>query len=100
MNGTNGRRVGGRSEVDGTHPLTPREAEVLFWVCQGKTNKEIGAILGLSARTVQTHLERVFRKLNVGNRAHAAATALLARLIPMRDESPVGAYPLLESRAS
>lgn len=40
--------------------LTPREAEVLSWVAQGKTNREVGMILGSSARTVQKHLEHVF----------------------------------------
>jgi len=51
--------------------LTPREAEVLAWVAQGKTNRETGVILGLSPRTVQKHLERVFEKLGVENRTGA-----------------------------
>ncbi|MFQ5779122.1 MAG: LuxR C-terminal-related transcriptional regulator [Terriglobia bacterium] len=56
--------------------LTAREAEVLAWVARGKTNAEIGAILGLSPRTVQKHLERVFSKLGVENRTAAASIAL------------------------
>lgn len=59
--------------------LTPREAEVLFWVAQGKPNKDIGGILSLSPRTVNKHLEQVFAKLGVQNRASAAAMA--ARLL-------------------
>ncbi len=51
--------------------LTPREAEVLIWVAQGKTNPEIAVILGISAHTVRTHLERTFAKLGVETR-HAA----------------------------
>jgi CheY-like chemotaxis protein len=44
-------------------PLTAREAEVLHWVIQGKTNRDIGEILGTSPRTVHKHLEHVFEKL-------------------------------------
>lgn len=56
--------------------LTPREAEVLAWVAQGKSNGVIGAILGISPRTVQKHLERTFSKLGVESRTAAAAHAL------------------------
>lgn len=56
--------------------LTFREAEVLVWVARGKSNRDIGEILGLSPRTVNKHLEQVFAKLGVENRASAAATAL------------------------
>lgn len=55
--------------------LTRREADVLLWVAHGKTNTDIGAILGLSARTVQKHLEHIFKKLGVETRL-AAARAL------------------------
>ena len=56
--------------------LTPREAEVLAWVAQGKSNNMIGSILGISPRTVQKHLERTFHKLGVESRTAAAAQAL------------------------
>lgn len=59
--------------------LTPREAEVLHWVAEGKTNPEIAIILGMGARTVQKHLERVFAKLNVQTRTAAAMQAIEAR---------------------
>jgi len=55
--------------------LTPREAEVLHWVREGKTNKDIGTILRTSPRTVGKHLERVFAKLGVETRTAAAARA-------------------------
>ena len=55
--------------------LTPRETEVLSWLAKGKTNKDIGDILGMSHRTVNKHLERVFEKLGVETRAAAAALA-------------------------
>jgi len=59
--------------------LTAREAEVLHWVTQGKTNRDIGEILGTSPRTVTKHLEHVFEKLGVETRT-AAAHMALARL--------------------
>jgi DNA-binding NarL/FixJ family response regulator len=56
--------------------LTQREAEVLNWVIKGKTNKDIGDILGTSPRTVNKHLEHVFAKLNVETRTAAASLAM------------------------
>jgi len=58
------------------HQLTKREAEVLFWIAKGKTNREIGQIIETSPRTVNKHLEQIFKKLEVDNRTLAAATAL------------------------
>ncbi len=57
-------------------PLTARETEVLYWVIQGKTNRDIGQILSMSPRTVHKHLEHVFEKLGVETRTAAAALAL------------------------
>ena len=48
-----------------------RETEVLSWLAKGKTNRDIGDILGLSQRTVNKHLEHVFEKLGVETRAAA-----------------------------
>jgi DNA-binding response OmpR family regulator/DNA-binding CsgD family transcriptional regulator len=56
--------------------LTAREAEVLHWVARGKTNRDIGDILGTSPRTITKHLEHVFEKLGVETRTAAAARAL------------------------
>ncbi len=56
--------------------LTTREAEVLYWVSKGKTNRDIGDILGSSPRTVNKHLEHVFEKLGVETRTAAANLAL------------------------
>ena len=58
--------------------LTVRESEVLLWIAKGKSNRDIGDILGLSARTVNKHLEQIFVKLGVENRASAAARAVRA----------------------
>jgi CheY-like chemotaxis protein/DNA-binding CsgD family transcriptional regulator len=56
--------------------LTPREAEVLYWVVKGKINRDIGDILGSSPMTVKKHLERVFAKLGVETRTAAAGMAM------------------------
>lgn len=58
--------------------LTTREAEVLRWVADGKTNREIGLILEISPRTVNKHLEQIFHKLKVENRTSAASVAIRA----------------------
>ena len=55
--------------------LTPREAEVVRWVAAGKSDAQIGAILGISARTVQKHLQRAYEKLGVESRTAAAMRA-------------------------
>ncbi len=56
--------------------LTVREAEVLLWVGRGKSNRDIAEILAMSPRTVNKHLEGVFSKLGVENRASAATLAV------------------------
>ena len=56
--------------------LTAREAEVLYWVVKGKTNRDIGDILGASPATVKKHLERVYAKLGVETRTAAAGMAM------------------------
>lgn len=56
--------------------LTPREAEVLFWISQGKSNHDIGIILGAKTGTICKHVEHIFSKLNVENRTSAAIVAL------------------------
>ena len=56
--------------------LTEREAEVLIWIANGKSNKEIASILDMSPRTVNKHLDRIFGKLGVENRTSAAVVSL------------------------
>jgi DNA-binding CsgD family transcriptional regulator len=58
--------------------LSRREAEVVFWVAQGKTNREVATILALSPLTVRTHLEHVYKKLGVETRTAATVRALEA----------------------
>lgn len=56
--------------------LTVREAEILMWISRGKTNKEVGIILGSSPRTINKHLEHIFEKLGVVTRAAAVSMVL------------------------
>ena len=58
------------------HGLTSREAEVLVWISRGKQNREISEILRISPRTVNKHLEQIFEKMGVENRASATAIAV------------------------
>jgi DNA-binding CsgD family transcriptional regulator len=73
------REVSDESVIDAmalSFKLTPREAEVLYWVVKGKTNRDIGEILGASPMTVKKHLERVYVKLGVETRTAAAGMAM------------------------
>jgi DNA-binding CsgD family transcriptional regulator len=63
----------------GSPPLTPREAEVLFWISQGKSNYDIGVILGAKTGTICKHVGHILSKLNVENRTSAAVVALEKR---------------------
>lgn len=58
--------------------LTPREAEVLYWLSEGKSYKEIGVILACEWRTAQKHAEKIYQKLHVENRHGAASVARAA----------------------
>jgi DNA-binding CsgD family transcriptional regulator len=69
--------------------LTPREAEVLLWISRGKSNHEIGVILGTKTGTICKHVEHIFSKLNVENRTSAAVIALeTSRAIAERSGKP------------
>ncbi len=61
--------------------LSEREIEVLQLVADGKSNKEIASILTISEKTVKAHLRSIFRKLEVGDRAQAVATAMRRGLV-------------------
>ncbi len=61
--------------------LTTRESQLLFWLTRGKSNREMGVICGISARTVDKHLQHVFEKMDVGGR-HAATVQAIEALRP------------------
>src|SRR5262249_4134851 len=60
----------------GSPELTARETEVLFWISQGKSNRDIGIILGAKTGTICKHVEHILSKRNVENRTCAAVVAL------------------------
>lgn len=68
--------------------LTPREAEVLLWVSQGKANSDVATILSMSEKTVKIHLNHIFEKLNVETRTAAAMHALESLARPRLQARP------------
>lgn len=75
------RRVAGLIENNGKFQLTVREQECLRWAADGKTSWEIAQFLKMSERTVNFHLNNAMLKLDVCNRQHAVAKAILQGLI-------------------
>jgi len=65
----------------GVNGLSPREKEVLCLVAQGSSNKEIAALCYVSETTAKAHLRRILEKLNVRNRAQAAALGISKGLL-------------------
>jgi DNA-binding NarL/FixJ family response regulator len=56
--------------------LTKREIQILTYVSEGNTNKQIACSLGISQQTIKTHVSTILRKLNANDRAHAVAMAI------------------------
>ena len=75
------QRVPGPGYAGTEAGLTPREQEILRWIAIGKSNFEVGAILGISPLTVKNHVQKILRKLNVVNRTQAVGKALGTRII-------------------
>ena len=69
------------NDEGGPSPLTPRELEVLQLLAEGLTNQEVGTRLGLSARTIKTHVQNLLSKLDVPDRTGAVARAFRLGLI-------------------
>jgi NarL family two-component system response regulator LiaR len=70
---------------DGGHPLTPRELEVLAELARGRANKAIAFELGVSERTVKTHVSNILGKLGFTDRTQAAVYAVEHGLVGRRD---------------
>lgn len=62
--------------ISTTDTLTARQVEIINLVCEGDSDKQIAANLGISVSTVRKHTEAVFRKLNVQNRVQAVRAAV------------------------
>jgi len=73
MTGIRKRHVKGRSSAIALEQLTPREHEVLAAIAKGLTNRQTGALLGISHRTVEVHRAKLMRKLEVGSVAQLVA---------------------------
>ncbi len=72
--------------VDMSEGLTEREMGVLRQVARGKSNKEVGEILGISSNTVQSHLRNIFGKIGVGDRMQAVSFAVRQGWVGLEDE--------------
>jgi DNA-binding NarL/FixJ family response regulator len=57
-------------------PLTPRETQILNYIADGNTNKQIARILEISEQTIKNHVSAILRKLNANDRAHAVVLAI------------------------
>lgn len=74
-------RAGSPGAADAiARPLSARETEILGWLREGKSNYEVGRILGISALTVKNHLQRIYRTLGVSNRSHALSRCMALHL--------------------
>jgi len=71
----------GRAGRAPARTLSARETEIVGWLREGKSNDEMGQILGISGLTVKNHLQRIYRTLGVSNRAHALARCMELRLL-------------------
>jgi len=72
-------------EVDSSPPLRPREREILRLAAGGASNRDIAFSLGISERTVQSHLLNVFRRWQVNSRTEAVFHALKAGVVTLED---------------
>lgn len=77
------------TEKEKERALTARETEILQWMYYGKSNTEIGTILGINALTVKDHVQKILRKLNALNRTQAVGKAFALRiLLPEHEVAP------------
>lgn len=79
QDGTTRRRLSERAQQE-LRLLTPREREVMSFLPKGMSNRRIADLLGISAGTVKTHVEHILSKLQLDDRAHAAAKAVELKL--------------------
>ena len=74
-------RIGGAATP--TRPVTDRQLEILTHVARGRTNRQIGEILGISEKTVRNHLRTISHKLSTSDRTHAVVLAIGNGWIPI-----------------
>jgi len=76
-----GIRFSGSASIELTEPLTQRELEILKLICDGNTSKEIGELLFLSPRTVETHKTHLMHKFNVNSTGKLISIAIKSKLV-------------------
>ncbi|MGD9795952.1 MAG: LuxR C-terminal-related transcriptional regulator [Acidimicrobiia bacterium] len=81
----------------GPLPLSDRESQVLAFISEGRTAKEIADALGISGRTVEAHKQRAYAKLGVQNQAHAVSAALRGKQLPAPTLVDAQVWPVNES---
>lgn len=87
------RSRSGAARLRTPRSLTPRELEVLDWVCEGKTSSEIATILGSARSTIRNQIQSILVKMGVGTRAQAAAKAMKKGLVePRHPDSQFGPF--------
>ena len=64
-------------------PLTSRETQILMYVADGNTNRQIASALEISEQTIKNHVSAILRKLNANDRAHAVVLAIRSRWISL-----------------
>ncbi len=83
-----GKHMKGQQAEDPAGKLTPREREVLQYLTQGRSNKEIANTLCVSENTVKNHLKNILAKLHLQNRVQAVAFALREGIVPDGSRAP------------
>lgn len=68
-------------------PLTHRETQILTYIAEGNSNKQIAHILDISEQTIKNHVSSILRKLNANDRAHAAVLAIRHGWISMEEKT-------------
>jgi len=87
--------TGSTSPEETPRILTDRQLEILVHVARGRTNRQVGEVLGISERTVRNHLRTISRKLAASDRTHAVVLAIEHGWIPIpiEPEQPAGSEP-------
>ncbi len=83
----------GRGMETITAPLTRRETEILTYIAEGNSNKQIAHILQISEQTIKNHVSSILRKLNANDRAHAVVLAIRHGWILIEEKSPSDLLP-------
>ena len=85
------------SELGSTQTLSAREIEVMQSIAEGKSNKEIGSLLGVATKTVDNHRSRLMQKLGVHNAASLTLVAVRMGIVPA-SSVPAGLFKVFHTR--